>query len=442
MFVTPMPGLYDILYGLLLGLSAPLWLLRPSWRARVFKALRLRGGSVPLRQGSTPAVLIHAVSLGEINATRSLVARLRELRPGLQFIMTTTTDTGFARGQQLYGDRADVILARYPLDFSRSVARFLDATRPSAVVLMELEVWPNFVKHCSRRGIPVLLVNGRLSRGSFRNYRLARLFVAPTFRRLSAVGAQDQTHAARFVSLGASADRVSVTGTMKFDTATVADRADGDAALAQAMGLGQDEALWVCGSTGPGEEQIVLGAYRKLLSSHPALRLAIIPRHPERFEEVATMVEQSGFGVLRRSNPQSKSHSPESRPVLLGDTMGELRKFYSLATVVFVGRSLVDLGSRQHGSDMIEPAALGKPVIVGPHTHNFADAMARFLAAGAMVQLKDESQLADAVGRIVESPQESQRLGRLAQEVVRKSQGATERHAQMVLSHLDATCPR
>jgi 3-deoxy-D-manno-octulosonic-acid transferase len=427
---------YDIAYGLGLGIAAPVWLAIPKTRRKVLKAFRERMGHVEARLGSEPAVMIHAVSLGEMNATRAMVAKLRELRPGLQFILSTTTDTGFNRGVELYGSAGDCRVVRYPLDFSSAVARVLDELKPSLVVLMELEVWPNFLVHCGRRGIPVLLVNGRLTPSSFRNYKWAGPITAKMFRRLERVCAQEQTYADRFLALGAPADRVRVTGTMKFDNAQVADRIDGADALAEAVGLHPgDEPIWVCGSTGPGEEQIVLDAYRLLLANHPKLRLVIVPRHPERFDEVATLIQSAGFTLLRRSNRQSAIGNPQS--VILGDTMGELRKFFSLADVVLVGRTLVDLGPRQHGSDMIEPAALAKPVIVGPFTGNFAEPMNAFRAANAIEEIQDPNQLAPAVERLLTDRSAAAAMGRRAQEVVRTNQGATQRHVDLILEQLN-----
>jgi 3-deoxy-D-manno-octulosonic-acid transferase len=427
---------YDIAYGLGLGIAAPVWLTFPKARRKVLKALRERMGNVQARSGSAPAVMIHAVSLGEMNATRAMVARLRERRPGLQFILSTTTDTGFDRGVELYGSAADCRVIRYPLDFSSAVVRVLDELQPALVVLMELEVWPNFLIHCERRGIPVLLVNGRLTESSFRNYKWGGLITAKMFRRIERVCAQEQVYADRFVKLGAPVERVRVTGTMKFDNAQVADRIDGADALADAVGLhpGADT-IWVCGSTGPGEEQIVLDAYRSLLPKHQTLRLVIVPRHPERFDEVATLIGSASFPLLRRSNPPSAMANPQC-PVILGDTMGELRKFFSVADIVLVGRTLVDLGPRQHGSDMIEPAALAKPVMVGPFTGNFAEPMNAFRAAKAIEEISDPSQLASVVERLLTNKAGAAEMGRRAQAVVRSNQGATQRHVDLILEQL------
>jgi 3-deoxy-D-manno-octulosonic-acid transferase len=280
------------------------------------------------------------------------------------------------------------------------------------------------------------------------------------FRRIAAVCAQDETYAHRFRQLGAPADRVSVTGTMKFDTAQVSDRVDGDDQLAAELGLTVTaasgsrgpsssseneprrppatgtEPLWVCGSTGPGEEQFILDAYEGLRRQHSNLRLAIIPRHPQRFDEVAALIQQRGLPLLRRS--ARTPAPPGTQPVILGDTMGELRKFYSLADVVLVGRSLVDLGPRQHGSDMIEPAALAKPIVVGPWTHNFAEPMQKLRDAHAIREIAKHipSELRQTIDDWLKDPTVAAELGKRAQQVVRENQGATARHAELILNHL------
>ncbi|MGA2499108.1 MAG: 3-deoxy-D-manno-octulosonic acid transferase [Tepidisphaeraceae bacterium] len=484
-----MPNIYDIAYWSGLIVSSPYWLLTTSARQKVLKAFSQRSGRVPARDNAAPAVMIHAVSLGEMNATRGLVERLRVLRPDLDFIITSTTDTGLVRAQELYGlhpkpveppspapglldsepEVSHFTLLRYPLDFTGAVTRLLDNLRPSAVVLMELEIWPNFLRQCEVRNIPVMVVNGRVTEPSFRKYRLVRAVTRKMFSRLSAACVQEQVYADRFRDLGLPAERIAVTGTMKFDTATVSSRVPGDELLCDELQIRpmclfpqapDAQRFWVCGSTGPGEEEIVLRQYRQLLARHARLRLAIVPRKPERFDEVAQLILDQRFQLVRRSKtvpatqkdqllaflsgspaPQGEPPEPASTllpPVILGDTMGELRKFYSLADVVFVGRSLVDLGARQHGSDMIEPAALGKPVITGPFTGNFADAMSRFRAADAMLEVSTAEELGQAVSILLSSPVRAAEMGSRAQAVVTGEKGATERHVRQILKLLPA----
>lgn len=430
---------YDIAYATGLALAAPYWVIVPRARRKVLRALSQRMGKpsspAPAGAAPSPSILIHAVSVGELNASPALIRGLAAARPDLHFVISITTETGADRGRELFGTDPRVTLIRFPLDFSSAVRRVLDAHRPAVVVLMELEVWPNFIAECRRREIPVLIVNGRLTTSSFRGYRRLRPLTRGMFQSLAHVCAQDQIYAARFIKVGTPPERVSVTGTMKFDTAQLGERVDEDQILAQEVGLSPGkELIWVCGSTGPGEEPMVLDAYRALRTHHPRLRLAIIPRKPERFDEVAAQIVAAGFALKRRSAPAA-NHAPGA--VVLGDTMGELRKFYSLADVVFVGRTLVDLGPRQHGSDMIEPAALGKPVVVGPFTHNFADAMHQFVAANAMQVVQDAAALTAAIDAMLANPAQRSEIGQRAREVVRRNQGATARHLEIILRELD-----
>ena len=429
---------YDIAWGAIVGVSAPVWLFSRKARTKVRRAFSERMGRGVARDlAAGPAVMVHAVSLGEMNASRALVRMLAEARPDLRFVVSTTTDTGFARGRELYGADPKVTLIRYPLDFSIAIRRVLDALRPAAVVLMELEVWPNFLLRCRRRDIPVVLINGRLTESSFRNYRFGKPLVARMFSRLDALCVQDETYAQRFLALGAPPDRVRVTGTMKFDTAQVADSIDGADELARSVGLRPgEERIWVCGSTGPGEERLVLEAYQALRTAFHDLRLVVVPRHPERFDEVADVLQQR-FPLVRRSSPPPPGERRSSlRAIVLGDTMGELRKFYSMADVVFVGRTLVDLGPRQHGSDMIEPAALGKPVIVGPHTANFAEVMRKLAEGDAVRVVNGVDELRQRVEALLSSEAEAAAMGRRAQDVVRREQGVTARHVALIQEFL------
>jgi 3-deoxy-D-manno-octulosonic-acid transferase len=419
---------YDIAYLGLSPAALPLAISR-AVRDKLLDALRTRRGNMA-RRAAGPGVLIHAVSVGELNAARGLIDQLRERVPDVQIVITTTTQAGLARAGELYGEKAGFGVVRFPLDFSWRVDRLLDAARPDVVVLMELELWPNWMKRCAQRDIPVVLANGRITEPSYRRYQWLGPVTRRMFGRLAFAFAQDQTFADRFAGLGVHRDRLCVGGSMKFDAASIGSDVPGTDNLARDLGLDRSrDRILVCGSTGPGEEAICLDLYRSLKRQHPALRLVIVPRKPERFDEVASLIESSGFTCGRRSRRTLGE-------VILIDTIGELRKAYAFAEVVFVGRSLVDLGPRQHGSDMIEPAALGKPVAVGPFTGNFDQAVRAFRAADAIRVVHDAASLTSLLNSWLDQPNDAASLGNRARDVVGASQGATARLADWVVNRL------
>ncbi len=409
-----------------------------------------RFGFAPSFEPGRRRIWIHAVSLGEINATPRLAEALRERLPETEIVVSTTTDTGFARAVQLYG--TDRVL-RFPLDFSPAVARVLDRVRPTMIVLIELEVWYNLVRMATRRGIPVVVVNGRLTRRSARRLRRLGRAARSMFGDLAWVGAQDEEIASRFRELGVPSERVNVTSSLKWDSAAVADCVEGAEPLARALGIDRSRPLWVCGSTGPGEEVLILDAYERLLRDWRTLAqgvqsgseegtdaagpsLVIVPRKPERFDEVARLIEHAGFACVRRSQHDDASPidvCPE-RAVWLGDTMGELRKFYSLADVVFVGRTLVPLG----GSDPMEVAAMGKPTVVGPHTDNFELPVRALMDADAARRVESAEDLPPVIGAILTERALSEGLGSRAREVVIRNQGATARTVDRIARFLEA----
>ena len=385
-----------------------------------------------IRYGLQPVIWVHGVSLGEVNACRTLVAELHSQLPDYRVVLSTTTDTGMQAARKLFA--ADHTVFRWPLDFSLAVRRVLGRVRPDLVVMMEGEVWPNFMAACNARGIPAVVVNGRMSADKgYPRYRLLGPLAGRLFNRLAAIGVQDEAYAERFVSLGAKAEKVHVTGMMKFDTAQLADRLAGQEALAAAMGVAPADRLLVGGGTGPGEEQILLDVLERLGPRHPAARLALVPRKPERFDEVARLIESRGLACIRRSRrPDGSAGSPPGeaagspRAVLLGDTMGELRKFYALAAAVFVGRSLVPMG----GSDMIESAALGRPTAFGPHTFNFPQADR--LAAHGCARVAGAAELERQFDAWLSDGQAAAAAGAAAQQYVRSQQGATRRNVEMI----------
>ena len=411
-------------------------------------------GPPPVGVGRAPAdrrptVLVHGVSVGEVAATRRLVDALAGRA---RVVVSSTTDTGVARARSMYGTRHPVV--RYPLDLSWMVRRFLDAVRPDVVALAELEVWPNFVTECARRGIPVCVVNGRLSASSYRGYRRARRWVRPIFRQLAAVGAQNQTYARRFADLGVPRDRVRVTDTMKWDTSARPHPAASAEALAAALGLDRTRPLIVAGSTGPGEEEELIAA------RPPAAQLLLVPRKPERFDAVAALHP----GIRRRSRAPSggapEGGAPASEPVppsavrrgdreraraarppaaqadlFLLDTMGELELAYALADVAIVGRSFAPMG----GSDPIPPVAAGCATIIGPHHDNFADVVAA-LRAGGCVTVTSSPMAAAA--RLLEDEDARRRMARNGQRVIEEHGGASARLGPGTAGNLRHGAPR
>ena len=412
---------YDVAYTIAAIATSPIWAFRMLQTGKWRTDWPARFGRCDLPDDTerrTRTVLIHAVSVGEVNAVRLLVDRLAERAPQARIVISTTTDTGTERARRLFEPRFKVV--RYPLDFSACVGRFLDRVRPDLVALVENEVWPNFTSRCARRRIPVCVINGRLSEHSFKRYRLIKPVARAMFGRLTAAAVQSRADADRFTALGTPADRVRVLDTMKWDTAQVSDRVAGAGELARAMGIDRSKPVLVAGSTAPGEEKLLIDT-----CSSPA-QLVLVPRRPERFKQVAQMVP----GIVRRSeHPDGTDRPQDGQRLFLLDTMGELRKAYALADVALVGRSFLGL----HGSDMIEPIALGKPTIIGTHHSNFADTMAALVAEHGIEVSNDPGPLA---ADLLAHRDRAADLARRGREVILTRQGSTDRHVELLMELL------
>ncbi len=382
---------------------------RTDWRSRFG-----HGSDLPADPRST--LLVHGVSVGEVASIAPLVAAFeQDHAEAWRVVVSATTDTGVHRAAALFGESHPVL--RYPFDLSASVGRFLDRVRPDLVALTELEVWPNFVEACTKRGIPVVVISGRLSDQSFARYRKVRRWVAHLFERLEAVGAQTQEYANRFVALGARPERVHVTDTTKWDAAPTAVDAQASDALAAALGIDRTRPLVVAGSTGPDEERWLLEGVA------PDVQLLIAPRKPERFAAVAAL--EPAF--VRRSTSQGRaSQAPGERRFLL-DSMGELETAYGLADIAVVGRSFVPLG----GSDPIPPVALGCASIMGPHHHNFRDVVERLEKAGALLVGDDPCA---TIHSLLTDREARTRLQTSGEAVVRAGRGATARTVELLLN--------
>jgi 3-deoxy-D-manno-octulosonic-acid transferase len=419
--------LLDMIYLVGLAVSSPVWITRMIRHGRYRQDLRQRFlGSVPIRYGKQPIIWIHGVSLGEVNAVRMLVDELHRQLPDYQVVISSTTETGITRAKQLFAP--DHWVFRWPMDFSMTVRRAMKRLRPDLVVLIEGEAWPNFLAACKKLGVPTAIVNARLGADKgYPRYKKLGPLARALFGKLTAIGAQTDDYAEKFRSLGADPAGVHVTGMMKFDTAVTSVDAARAEALAGAMGVTDAQSLVVAGGTGPGEEQQILSIWPAIRQACPQARLAMVPRKPERFDEVARLITSAGFSVVRRSQrPDGCTDPVADETVILIDTMGELRNAYALASAVFVGRSLVAMG----GSDMIEAAALGKATAFGPHTYNFPQADE--LAKHGCVRVADADELATTLTAWLGDPAKAARAGQQAQAYVIAQQGATRRNVEML----------
>jgi len=420
----------DLAYLLLAIAITPMVLYRMLRHARYRTGWAQRFGKVTRKDPFKKCIWIHAVSVGEVNATKTIIEALRKKFPDFEIVISTTTDTGFARANALFADRLTVFY--FPLDFSPIRYRSFRNIRPAICLLMELEVWPNFVLIAHKLKIPLVVVNGRITAKSYSRYKLVKPLAKAIFQKITLILAQTEEYARRFKEIGAPHDHIIVVSSLKYDTAQIADSVDGANELAAQLNI-ENEKLWVAGGTGNNEEKILIDVYRKLIAQKTFrnLRFAIIPRKPERFDEVARLIEQNGFGCIRYSQLKGTTASApktDSKTIILGDTMGDLRKFYSLATIVFIGRSLVPMG----GSDMIEAAALKKCCIFGPHTFNFAQTVEALLEDEAAILVNDQNDLFHAIRKCLTEPNYARKIAQNAQQTIRKNQGATQKTTEQI----------
>jgi 3-deoxy-D-manno-octulosonic-acid transferase len=432
---------YNVLFAVGYTLMAPEYLLHMLRRGGYRRHFRHRFGrydpatAMALSAGDGRFVWVHAVSVGEVRVAGRLMDALRGREPSLRFVLGTTSSTGWGEAARVVGPQ-DVLLYT-PLDFPRCVRRALDAIRPRALVLTESEIWPNLIRNCARRGVPVFLVNGRVSDRSGPGYRRLRFWFGPVLRSLRALLVQSDLDRRRLLDAGADPARTTVTGSVKFDAASrQPDRERAAAELLALVNMGEGCHVLVGGSTWPGEEAVLLGLYRRLQTRFPALRLVLVPRHFERGDAVAAEIERAGFVCVRKSR-LDRGEAPAGRgagAVLLVDTTGDLMGFYAHAAVAFVGKSLCSHGAQ----NMIEPCLCGVATVVGPNTENFRPVMADLLASEALLQVADAAELARAVERLLSDPAERVALGRRAAAAVARRQGVIDRCAAEILGALDA----
>jgi len=396
---------------------------REGWGQKLF-------GSAPIRSGKNKCLWLHAVSVGEVNLLEPLIARWEALHPDWECVISTTTLTGYALARKRYAPRT-VFYA--PFDFTWSVARAIRHIRPTLLVLAELELWPNLVSRARRAGVKVAIINGRLGERSFRGYRRIGFLSRMTLEQVNLIAAQTSEYAERFRSLGAISSKVIVTGSIKFDGALSDRNNPATKSLAALAGYSESDRVFLAGSTQEPEEMLAVEAYQKLALAHPNLRLILVPRHPERFEEVAKLLDQSGLCWQRRSSIESEGVKANAR-ILLVDVIGELAAWWGTAAIAFVGGSL----GKRGGQNMIEPAAYGAAVSFGPNTWNFRDVVTTLLSRQAAVVVKDGSELETFVRRCLEDAAYAQTLGQNAQALVLEQTGAADRTVDLLGKLVDS----
>jgi len=410
------------LYTLLFHLGLPLVALRLWLRARKAPAYRQRIGerfAIGLPAMQRGGLWVHAVSVGESIAAAPMIRALLAQYPQLPITVTCMTPTGSERIKAMFANEPRIQHCYLPYDLPWAAGRFLDRVQPQLGIIMETELWPNHIHQCARRAIPVVLANARLSERSARGYARFDRLTRPMLAEMALFAVQTETEAQRFRELGARPECVRVTGSIKFDLSIDPQLLERAAQLREQWQATQ-RPVWIAASTHAGEDESVLSAHRALLASHPDALLILVPRHPERFDSVHGLCEQQGFTTVRRSTAQAVTAEVS---VLLGDTMGELLFLYALADSAFVGGSLVPNG----GHNLLEPAALAKPVLSGPHLFNFLEIAALLRSAGALEEVADAAALAVAVQRLFDQPQRARTMADAGLDVMKANQGALQR---------------
>jgi 3-deoxy-D-manno-octulosonic-acid transferase len=431
-----MRRLYNLLFGLFFCLSAPFYFLKMWRRGRWREGFGQRFGrfSSRTKQALTNrhVLWIHAVSVGEVNLCTQLIAALEPRLPNVKIVVSTTTSTGMAELQRHLPSHIERIY--YPIDWKRWVQRAINVVRPEAVILVEAEIWPNFMWRLRERRIPVFLVNARLSARSFRGYRRAGFLFRPLFAQFAGVGAQGEADAERLLLLGCRPEAVHAVGSMKFDAARLPEKRPLDVPrLLARIGVKPGASILLGGSTHAGEEAILAEIFLRLRQHHPDLFLVLVPRHFERGKEVGRELAARGVRFLyRKSVGGSSRYQPGAIDCLLVNTTGELRHFYRHATLVFVGKSLTAHG----GQNPIEPGALGKPMVFGPNMENFRSIAEAFTSRGGAVQVANALELEQTLERLLSHPEEAAELGRQAIRVVASSRGALDRTVDFITQEL------
>ncbi len=378
----------------------------------------------------SPRIWLHAVSVGEVTAAAPIVAALRASHPGACIVLSTSTETGQEMAAKIVPEASSIIY--YPLDLPSVVRKVVDIVNPDVFAAVETELWPNFIRACRTRGIPLVLVNGRISGRSFGRYRATRFFWREYLDAFAEAGMISRLDAGRIREIGVPPERVRVLGNAKYDGLAARVSADLRDEIGERLSVSGGERFFVAGSTHPGEEEIVLNVFRKLLESHPELFLILVPRHVERAPEVLEIVRQSGFEDVLTMKEIAAGRLRRRERVVVVDVIGELFKIYSLAEVVFCGGSIAPKG----GQNILEAAAWGKVVLYGPHMEDFLPEKALLEEAGAGFSVRDGKEMLERIESLFADQPELGRRGVAGARVVADNQGAAARYAEMILRNL------
>jgi len=419
---------YDCVYLILLFVAAPFLIVKMMTSKKHRAGLSERLGALDEWDYRGPRIWVHGVSVGEVLAAKSLIRVIEEELPGHEIVISTTTKTGQEAARKHYPGKR---IFYYPLDLSFATRRVLRKVRPEAVILMELEIWPNFLLATSETRVPVLLVNGRISDHSFRRYRILQRVIPEPMDRIMVYCVQTRIYAERFFRLGVPRDRVHVTGTIKFDNIPTDESDEVRIKRRAELGFGPDDRVLMGGSTHPSEEETLYEIFGKLAARHPEYRLILVPRHPERLDEVQAMLEKRGAKVVRKTALRGETLDPDT--VVLVDTMGELAEMYAVADLVFVGGSLIPHG----GQNMMDPAGHGRAVLFGPHIRNFQESVDILLDAGAAIMIPDAAGLEERILDLADDPERARDIGERARRVVIDQKGASRRTMELIRPWID-----
>lgn len=419
---------YDLIFLVFALIYLPVYLVKRKFH----RGFKMRLGILPEGLELNRPIWIHAVSVGEVMAVKKLIAELRAAYPDKRIVISTVTPTGNKIAQSIAGDNDSVIYL--PLDLSFIVRKVVEKINPSLFIMAETEIWPNLISYLARRKMPILLVNGRISERSFKGYLSIRFLIRPLLKKINLFCVQTKTDAQRLLRLGVLENRIKITGNMKFDIQNYADAKKDYPDYKLKLGLGPKEKFLVAGSTHPGEEEIILGAYKKLLGEFAQLRLLIAPRHPERAKEIEKIALKNGFSCVFISHLDLRPDTLTSKPIFILDTIGRLMDFYNIADIVFVGGSFIKKG----GHNILEPASFGKPVIFGPHMFNFRDIASLFLENKASLLVRNKEELELNIRDLLNNTARASGLSQAAGALILQNQGATQRNLEYIRNYLYA----